>query len=74
MKPRCELSLIVAVKRGPGIIAPDSAMIKDVLKMESSVESTVRPYRSTAGRVSKLFFSTASAGMRPVMVSLLYGM
>ena len=33
MKPLCELSLIVAVSSGPGIIAPEKAMIKEETKI-----------------------------------------
>jgi hypothetical protein len=33
MKPLCELSLIVAVSSGPGIIAPENAMIKEETKI-----------------------------------------
>jgi len=38
MNPRCELSLIVAVSSGPGIIAPDRAMTKDEAKMVRNVD------------------------------------
>jgi short-subunit dehydrogenase involved in D-alanine esterification of teichoic acids len=33
MKPLCELSLIVAVSSGPGIMAPEKAMIKEETKI-----------------------------------------
>jgi hypothetical protein len=37
--PRLELSLMVTVKTGPGIIAPESAMTKDVPKI---LNNTIR--------------------------------
>ena len=40
MKPRCELSLIVAVRSGPGIRAPDSAITKDEAKIVNRVVNT----------------------------------
>ena len=40
MKPWCELSLIVAVSSGPGIKAPDSAIIKDEAKIVNRVVNT----------------------------------
>ena len=33
MNPLCEFSLIVAVRSGPGIIAPEKAMIKEETKI-----------------------------------------
>lgn len=33
MNPLCELSLIVAVRSGPGIMAPEKAMIKEETKI-----------------------------------------
>jgi hypothetical protein len=44
MKPLCELSLIVAVSSGPGIIAPEKAMIKEDTKIVISSHTVyVRP-------------------------------
>jgi len=40
MKPRCELSLIVAVRSGPGIRAPDSAITKDEAKIVNRAVNT----------------------------------
>jgi hypothetical protein len=37
IKPRSELSLMVAVRRGPGIKAPESAMIKEEAKIVNRV-------------------------------------
>ena len=44
MKPLCELSLIVAVSSGPGIMAPEKAMIKDDTKIVISSHTVyIRP-------------------------------
>jgi hypothetical protein len=41
IKPRCELSLIVTVRSGPGISAPESAIMKDETKIVRRVVNTV---------------------------------
>ena len=44
MNPLCELSLIVAVRSGPGIIAPEKAMIKEETKIVISSHTVyIRP-------------------------------
>jgi hypothetical protein len=44
MKPLCELSLIVAVSKGPGIMAPEKAMIKEEINMVTSSHTVyIRP-------------------------------
>ena len=48
MKPRCELSLIVAVRSGPGIRAPESAIIKDEIKIVTSMDQGSFPSASFA--------------------------
>ena len=40
MKPRLALSLTVTVKTGPGIIAPESASMKDEAKIEIIAKDT----------------------------------
>lgn len=42
MNPLCELSLMVMVNNGPGIIAPESAMTKDDKKTVANVVSTAK--------------------------------
>jgi hypothetical protein len=39
MNPLCELSLIVAVRSGPGIMAPEKAMIKEEAKIVTSSQT-----------------------------------
>ena len=54
IKPRCELSLIVTVRSGPGISAPESAIIKDETKI-------VRRVVNTATIIRFYFFFMAAA-------------
>ena len=75
MKPRCVDSLIAAVSSGPGIIAPDRAMMKDVAKMvKNAGDIMLRAGQSTFGSVSNPLCSSASVGTWSVIVPSLYCM
>src|SRR5271157_2441443 len=57
MKPLCELSLIVAVSSGPGIIAPEKAMIKEETKIVISSHTVyIRPIQRILRALKNLDF------------------